>query len=345
MMLPTLVIAGRRRIGWLLSVSMVCGCQSVPITPPKPGAIAKTPVSVAALECGPGGAGTILYGRIVTGTPRPALKMSPLPARLPNMWRAALVQPPPGAALDPFSKAERGVILGPGDVVTLRVLGQPELGTTVDVNGDGSIQVPLAGNVTVAGLSTSAAAARVAQALRHGGFILDPQVTLATSDSRSQQVSVLGEVRQPGRFQVGSRITALDALALAGGVSESGGSVAYVLRPEGGNTVRHELDLDAVTGGAAFRPFEIRAGDTLVVPKAEQFYIYGEVKSPNAYRLKPRMSVIQALSVAGGLTDRGSDRRVEIRRRDASGQLRTLAVDLSDAILPGDIIYVKERFF
>ena len=108
---------------------------------------------------------------------------------------------------------------------------------------------------------------------------------------------------------------------------------------------RHELDLDALITGAAADRYDIRAGDTLVVPKAELFYIYGEVKAPNAYRLKRGMTVIQALSVAGGLTDKGSDRRVEVRRRDASGQLETLGVDLSDAIRPDDILYVKERFF
>jgi polysaccharide export outer membrane protein len=82
-----------------------------------------------------------------------------------------------------------------------------------------------------------------------------------------------------------------------------------------------------------------------MVPKAEHFYIYGEVKSPNMYPLKPDTTVMQALSLAGGLTDRGSDKRVEIRRRDEQGRMRPLPADLADVVKPDDILYVKERFF
>lgn len=286
--------------------------------------------------------------------PSPALLDAP--ARAPSA-DSADAYPPGGVevadATTPSTSDSLGVrhapqvgILGPGDIVAIKVLGQPELSATVDVIGDGTISLPLAGSVEVAGLSTAAAAARVAQALRIRGIVINPQVTLALAESRSRQVSILGEVRQPGRFPVDTRITVLDALALAGGVTEAGSSVVHILRREGAGTRRYEQDLDALMrAGGAYQPFEIRAGDTVIVPKADQFYIYGAVKAPNSYRLKSGMTVIQALTLAGGLTDRGSDRRVEIRRRDAAGQLRSLAVDLGDLVRPDDIVYVKERFF
>lgn len=242
--------------------------------------------------------------------------------------------------------ASRGIILGAGDVVTINVLGRPELTATVDVTGAGAINVPLAGDVPVAGLSTSEAAARVEDALRRGEFVINPQVTLTTTETRSQQVSVLGEVNQPGRFKIETRTTVMDGLAQAGGISATGMNFAYILRREGGVVARYEMDIDAlIEAGVGQQYFELQPGDTVIVPKAELFYIYGEVRAPNSYRLKPGMGVIQALSLAGGLTDKGSDRRIEIRRRGADGGLHTFAVNLSDPIYPEDVIYVKERFF
>jgi polysaccharide biosynthesis/export protein len=269
----------------------------------------------------------------------------PKPADTP---RTGAAQPAAAArAMPPATSRQPGLILGTGDIVTISVQGQPDLTTTLDVDGSGQIAVPLAGTITVGGLSSSAAARRIAAALRDRGIVVDPQVAVALVESRSQQVSVLGEVRTPGRFNIGAQLTVLDALALAGGVTPDGGAVAYLLRRNGAKTARYQLDLEQLArrGTAEFAHFELQAGDTLVVPKTELFYIYGEVKSPNAYSLKPGTTVMQALSLAGGLTERGSDRRVEIRRRDASGRLRQLPGELTDPVKADDILYVKERFF
>ena len=271
----------------------------------------------------------------------------------PRVQRVAqpLNLPPPDAVL-PAAAASgpvalgSGSQLGAGDVLTINVLGQPELTTTADVDGSGRVNIPLAGTVIVAGLSTTQAAARIAKAFQEGEYLVDPQVTVNVAESRSQQISVLGEVRQPGRFKVQSRTTVLDGLALAGGVAETGASSAYVLRNERGSVVRYELDLEALlAAGRGQTYFDLLPGDSIIVPKAELFYIYGEVRAPNAYKLKPGMTVMQALSMAGGLTDKGSDKRLEVRRRDGSGALGQQAVSLTDAVQADDVLYVKERFF
>lgn len=240
-----------------------------------------------------------------------------------------------------------GLVLGTGDIVTVSVLGQPELTATLDVDGSGQIAMPLAGRIAVNGLSPGAAAQKVAAALRKGDIVVDPQVSIALVESRSQQISVLGEVKSPGRFGIGAQLSVLDALALAGGVTPSGGAVAYLLRRQGGKTSRYQVNLEKLArhGTADNAHLDLQAGDTIMVLKAEQFYIYGQVKSPSAYPLKPGTSVMQALALAGGLTERGSDKRVEIRRRDARGRLRQLPGELSDPVKADDILYVKERFF
>lgn len=236
--------------------------------------------------------------------------------------------------------------LGPGDVVTMTIVGYPELRSVLYVANDGSISVPMAGVVQVGGMEPAAAAQRVAQAYSAGEYLVDPQVNLVVSESHSQQISVLGEVRSPGRFPVQTRLGVFDALALGGGVSELGADDVYVLRREGGRMARYDVDLHGALQGAQGSSYlELQPGDTVIVPRAEQFYIYGEVRAPNAYRLRPGMTVMQALALGGGLTERGSDRRVEIKRKQPDGDVHSLGAELGDRLQPDDVIYVKERFF
>lgn len=273
---------------------------------------------------------------------------SPAAATTPA-WRQAVI--PEGSNRTPVGHmpppaAMPGFVIGAGDTVDITVLGRPELSATGNVSGDGLVTTALIGAVPVLGLTPQQAAQRIAQAYKDGQYLVDPQVTVTLRDYQSQQLSVLGEVKSPGRFPMRTRLSILDALALAGGINDGGAQLAYILRPEDSVVTRYEIDLDALLqAGAGQQYFELLAGDTVVVPKAELFYIYGEVKSPNAYKLKPGLTVIQALSLAGGLTDKGSDRRIDIRRRDQQGGLHTEAATLSDALLPDDVIYVRERLF
>lgn len=281
----------------------------------------------------------------MSGAP-PSSASTPVPG---SAWRQAMI--PEGSNRTPVGRmpppaAVPGFQIGAGDTVDITVLGRPELSASGNVSGDGLITAALVGAVPVLGLTPQQAARRIAQAYKDGQYLVDPQVTVTLRDYQSQQLSVLGEVKSPGRFPMRTRLSILDALALAGGINDSGAQLAYILRPEDSVVTRYEIDLDALLqAGAGQQYFELLAGDTVVVPKAELFYIYGEVKSPNAYKLKPGLTVIQALSLAGGLTDKGSDRRIDIRRRDDEGELRTQAATLSDALLPNDVIYVRERLF
>lgn len=248
----------------------------------------------------------------------------------------------------PRADAEEPLLkLGPGDAVLVSVFGRPEFTTTTYVGNDGRITVPLAGPVAVAGLSPADAARRVAVALREGQFLVNPQVTITLSQYRSQTVSVLGEVKAPGRFPIETRTTVFDLLAQAGGVLETGSDVVYLIRTENAKTVRHPVDLKALTSatpGAAPR-FTLRGGDSIFVPRAEQYYVYGEVRSPNRYRLEPGTTVVQAISRSGGLTPRGSENRIEIKRKKSDGKYETIEADLTDAVQADDVIRVKERIF
>ena len=237
--------------------------------------------------------------------------------------------------------------LGPGDELRFQVYGQPDMDSEVVVADDGTISVPLAGPVQVRGLSPQQAAKQVEKALKDGDFLRRPIVTLTVTKARSQRVSVLGEVGTPGRYAIESDTTVLDLLAEAGGVKESGSDTVHVIRtfPDG-STEKYSVNVARLLIDPKSQPsISLQPGDSIVVPRAEQIFVYGEVNSPNNYRYEPGMTLLEAIARAGGLTPRGSDRRIEIRRQDKYGVYRHLEGKPSDQIEANDVIRVKERIF
>jgi polysaccharide export outer membrane protein len=239
--------------------------------------------------------------------------------------------------------------LGLGDEVRIEVFNRPEMLTNTYIADDGSVRVPLAGAVTISGLSPAAAAQRIEAALKSGQFLLDPHVTLTVVQSRSQRVSVLGEVRLPGRYPIESNTTVLDALALAGGATERSADLIYVVRDDGRTGLRRlpvnfKSVVDAGDGTPAVLT-TLRAGDVVFVPEAPLFYVSGQVHAPASYRLKTGLTVVEAIALAGGVTERGSTRRLEIKRRTAAGKYEVISAHLTDKVQPEDVINVKERIF
>lgn len=236
--------------------------------------------------------------------------------------------------------------LGPGDSVSIQVFGQPDA-TNVYVGDDGTISVPLAGNIQVAGASPVEAAARVTKALKDGGYFIDPHVTIIVTQPRSQLVSVLGEVQSSGRYPISPRTTIVDLLAQAGGVKETASDVGYVLRSDdNGHISRYPVKLNGLTDIKDVLPTQtLLGGDSLVVPRAERYYVYGEVTTPGTYRIEPGMTVIQGIARAGGINERGSERRIQVKRLGKKGQYEVVNVKPGEPIQTDDIIRVKESIF
>lgn len=239
--------------------------------------------------------------------------------------------------------------LGAGDQVKMEVFGRPEMDMTTYVADDGSIRVPLAGSVQIGGLSPAAAGQRVESALKEGQYLLDPHVTFTVIQSRSQRVSVLGEVKSPGRYPMESNTTVLDLLAQAGGATDKGSDTIYILRPDSsGNLQRFAVNLKGAVDSKDATPAvlqTLRGGDSIFVPVAEQFYIAGEVHAPAMYRLESGMTLLQAIARAGGITERGSASRVQIKRRSPKGGYLVISGKPDEKIQPEDVITVKERIF
>jgi polysaccharide export outer membrane protein len=238
------------------------------------------------------------------------------------------------------------LVLGGGDVVKITVFGNPDLATETRVSESGFLSMPLIGQVSVAGLSSAQAEKKIATALEAGGFVKSPQVNLLLSVLSSQQVSVLGQVNRAGRYPIDGRRTVLDLLALGGGVSVDGGDVVTVIRKRDGKLTKDAIDIIELMRSADMKAdYEVQGGDIVYVERAPRFYIYGEVQRPGALRLERQMTVLQALSAGGGLTPRGTERGIRIKRRDAAGKIQILEAKQDDLVQVDDVIYVKESIF
>lgn len=246
-----------------------------------------------------------------------------------------------------FAQVSRPYLLGASDIIKITVFQNVDMTTETRVNDNGTITFPLIGSVEVGGLTTSQAEQKIASALRTGGFVLKPQVNVVVVQFRSRQVSVLGYVNRPGRYPLEDQNLRLaDVISLAGGVSQLGGDQVIVTRLRAGKEERYMVDLDsAFVYNDLDKNFDLQPADTIYVPRYPFFYIYGQVNRPGQYRLERNMTVMQALSLGGGVTLRGTEKGITVRRRDVGGKVETLNIGLSDRLMPDDTIYVKESVF
>jgi polysaccharide export outer membrane protein len=238
------------------------------------------------------------------------------------------------------------LLLGPGDVVKIAVYGSPDLATEARISEGGMLTFPLLREVQVGGLTPQQAEKKIGGLLESGGYIRKAQVNLLVTTLASQQVSVLGQVNRPGRYPVDGQRKVLDLLALAGGIGPEGGDMVSLVRTRNGATTRETIDVvDMVRKGELNRDYEVVGGDIIFVERAPRAYITGEVQRPGPFRLERAMTVRQALSAGGGLTQRGTQRGLRITRRDASGSPRTIEAGADDPVQVDDVITVRESWF
>ncbi len=245
------------------------------------------------------------------------------------------------------ASAEPEYLLAPGDILKISVFKNPDLSLDVRVSESGAIGYPLIGTVPVKGLTLPAAEGKIAQMLRDGGFVVNPQVNILLTTGFGNLVSVIGEVNKSGRYSVdsaGGHVSGM--LAAAGGVASTGGELVSVSGIRNGKPFRRDIDIVkmASTGNTA-DDIELNGGDTVYINRAPMFYIYGQVQKPGQYRLERGMTVIQALATGGGVTGKGTQRGIVRHRRDANGKVKEEGVSMDDDVQDRDVIYVKESLF
>ncbi len=244
--------------------------------------------------------------------------------------------------------------VGPGDLLQIGVSGYPELSVNTRISSNGDITYPYVGSVAVKGMTTSQVESLLAKRLTEGAFVRQPQVTVLVIEVQSQLVAVMGQVNKPGQYPLQASHKVLDLLAQAGGVVQGavGGLVvngtgvagddATLLRRDG---TKVTVSLPGLFSGDPTQNPSVAGGDSIYVPRAPQFYVYGEVQRPGVYKLERNMTVSQAISAGGGLTDRGSERRIVVKRRDRDGTERQRKVHGGDLVQTDDVLLVKQSLF
>jgi polysaccharide export outer membrane protein len=281
----------------------------------------------------------------ISAAPSPSSARPSVPVS--NAKPAEVKSAPPAVASGPAT----GVLsVGPGDLLQVTVFGQPDMSAEVSVTDGGEVTLPLIGLIRIAGMAPSEVEKLIAQRLREREYLLQPEVSVTVRQNRSQAVSVLGEVVRPGRYPIQGRFTVLDLLAVAGGLTPKADTVVVLLRKgEGGSAapaVRIPIRLDRVASpdrGPLDMP--LNHDDMVYVGQQKFFYIHGEVRRPGSYPMEPDLDVMRALSISGGVTERGSMGRINIHRKSEAAGAQDFSPRLTDSIMDGDVIYVKERIF
>lgn len=237
--------------------------------------------------------------------------------------------------------------IGAGDVLRVSVYQNQDLTLETRVTEAGTISFPLLGSVRVGGLTVTAAERVIADGLRTGNFVRQPQVNVAVMQVRGNQVSVLGQVNRPGRFPLEKADLRLsDLIAMAGGVAIGGSDVVVLNGERDGQPWRSEVDLPSLfaSGGRARDPI-LQGGDTIWVDRQPLVYIYGEVQRPGPMRLERGMTLMQALATGGGLTQRGTEKGIRIHRRQVDGRVQVMQLTMDERMQDGDVVYVRESLF
>lgn len=237
--------------------------------------------------------------------------------------------------------------LGAGDVVRVSVYQNPDLTLETRVTEAGIVSYPLLGTIRLGGLSVTAAEKLIADGLRSGNFVKQPQVTIVVLQVRGNQASVLGQVNRAGRYPIEVADMRLsDLLAMAGGIAPGGADNVVLTGTRNGQGWRYEVDLPTLFAvGGRDKDVLVQNGDTLWVDRQQVIYIYGEVQRPGAMRLERGMTVMQALATGGGLTARGTEKGIRVHRKAVDGKGQVVQPGMDDKLQDGDVVYVRESLF
>ena len=224
------------------------------------------------------------------------------------------------------------------------------------VSSNGEISLPLLGEVDIEGKTASAAETMIENSYRDT-YIKDPHVSIFVQEHYSQRVTVVGEVKNPGTYDYPSRQRLLDAIALAGGLTEEAGRIAQVRRLSSaarGSEQSYLVDLNKlVNEGKTELNLAINGGDVIFIPEAGSFYVDGAVRRPGKYPIKDAVSINEALLAAGGMAPYADEDDAYLLRKTDNGEREKIRLEFDETgrtsenltIQDGDIILVESSFW
>lgn len=262
--------------------------------------------------------------------------------------------------------------IGEGDLLKITVYDHPDLTTDARVSGEGKISFPLVGEVDVTGLTSAEVEKRLAKLL-DTDYIMKPQVAVFIVEYKSKKVTVLGEFIKPGLVELRGNSTLLEVISGAGGITTNAGDMLFIQRKifRGGSNENEDITVTVdlkrlLEEGDIKANVSVQDGDSIYVPKAAFVYVSGEVKTPGAYKITKGLTVLKAITIAGGFTtkawqgrtkiirksskiDKG-DKAVEKGEKPASDEKVeptevTIPASMDALVMEDDVIVVPESFF
>lgn len=245
-------------------------------------------------------------------------------------------------------------VVGPQDVLTITVYGQNDLNGQFRVDADGTFTFPLVGRVKAGELTVRQLEAEMMRLLKE--FVKGPQVSVMVGQYKSRRLFIVGEVRSPGAYVLTGNMSLIEAIALAGSALPTSSGEALVVRgsvngptlaapmPPGDKPDVTRVDLDALQRGHLDQNIALQDGDTIFIPRAEVVFLLGHVRNPGVYPIRRGTTVLQALALAGGVTDRGASNRIDIERIENGTKVR-VRVRLDELVRGGDTLIIPAKFF
>ena len=269
---------------------------------------------------------------------------------------AVSAQTPPQAVV-PAPQISPGYVIGPLDVLNIKVFNESDMSGPFSVDSDGTITFPLLGRIPVGGKTPRDVEAYLLKVLT-GAYLKNPVVSVEIGNYRSRAIFILGEVKAPGKYSIEGPMTLLEVLAKAGSLTPLAGNSIIVQRykdglaaavsnepmlpgdPRGAEVMR--VNVADLNEGRLNTNILLQDSDTIVVPAADRFYVTGQVRQPGSFVLRPGMSVQQAIAEAGGFTERGSRRGIKILRKVKDKEVE-INSKLTDPVKANDTIVVRQR--
>jgi len=273
---------------------------------------------------------------------------------------AAQTAAPGQAAAPPMSPSAFNMSykIGASDVLSIKVFNEDALTNKYVVDTDGSITFPLIGRFQVGGKTTRQIEDDLTKALQPD-WLKRAQVSVEIAQFRSRSIYVVGEVRTPGRYNIEGPMTLLEVIANAGSTTAAASNTIIVQRYKDGVAAAvsasvepgdprysevMRINMDELREGKLSANLLLQDADMIIVPPAERFYVDGYVKQPGSFVLRSGMTVRQAITEAGGISERGSTRGVKIIRKDPkNGREIEIDAKMSDPVRPNDTIRVRQR--
>lgn len=248
-------------------------------------------------------------------------------------------------AFHPKASIADEYVVGESDALKITVYDHPNLTVNERVSPEGAIDFPLIGPLKVSGLTVSEISTLVSSRLSDG-YVVDPKVTVVVSEYRSRRATIMGQINKPGSYVLSGRVSLLDLITTAGGLTKDAGEKAVIKRKAVSGDSTLNIDLKRIfDAGEISHDMFVQDGDSVFIQKAPLFYIMGEVKKPDAYRYENGLSVIKAVIMAGGFSEKAASGRIRILRKVEGKDKIIEKADVDELIMPDDIVIVPESFF